>query len=69
MARILGTQEKPLSPSVDHGASPACDPLLQAARQDARHCLRILDMVSAPEVQKTRTDVLRTALADINWGA
>ena len=67
MARILGTQEKPLSPS-DHGASPASDPLLTAARQDARHCLKILDMVSAPEVQKTRTDVLRTALADINWG-
>lgn len=67
MARILGTQEKPLSPE-DHGMSPATDPLLTAAREDAKQCLNILDMVSAPEVQKTRTDVLRTALADINWG-
>ncbi|KAF1968578.1 hypothetical protein BU23DRAFT_558450 [Bimuria novae-zelandiae CBS 107.79] len=66
MARILGTQEKPLSPE-NHGLSPALDPLLNAARQDAKYCLKILDMVSAPEVQKTRTDVLRTALADINW--
>lgn len=48
--------------------SPASDPLLTAAREDAKQCLDILDMVSAPEVQKTRTDVLRTALADINWG-
>lgn len=67
MARILGTQEKPLTIE-DHGRSPASDPLLSAAREDAKHCLAILDMVSAPEVQKTRTDVLRTALADINWG-
>jgi hypothetical protein len=66
MARILCTQEKSLS-AEDTGMSPASDPLLTAAREDAKHCLAILDMVSAPEVQKTRTDVLRTALADINW--
>lgn len=66
MARILGTQEKPLTVE-DTNISPASDPLLTAAREDAKRCLAILDMVSAPEVQKTRTDVLRTALADINW--
>lgn len=66
MARMLGAQEKPLTIE-DRDASPASDPLLAAAREDAKHCLAILDMVSAPEVQKTRTDVLRTALADIIW--
>ncbi|KAF9729191.1 zn 2cys6 transcription factor [Paraphaeosphaeria minitans] len=66
MARMLGAQEKALSVE-DTGMSPASDPLLTAAREDSKHCLVILDMVSAPEVQKTRTDVLRTALADINW--
>lgn len=66
MARILGTQERPLDPD-GHGLSPASDPLLTGAREDARRCLNILDMVSAPEMQKTRTEVLRTAMADINW--
>ena len=66
MARILGTQERPLDPE-GYGLSPATDPLLSAARKDAKHCLTILDMVSAPEMQKTRTEVLRTAMADINW--
>ncbi|KAJ4289134.1 hypothetical protein N0V90_011476 [Kalmusia sp. IMI 367209] len=66
MARILGTQERPLDPE-GHGLSPSSDPLLTAARADAKHCLNILDMVSAPEMQKTRTEVLRTAMADINW--
>jgi len=67
MARILGTQERPLSGDADPGMSPASDPLLSCAKEDARECLKILDMVSAPEMQKTRTEVLRTAMADINW--
>lgn len=66
MARILGAQEQPLSPRHD-GLSPASDPLLLQAKNDARKTLEILDMVSEPEMQKTRTDVLRTAFADITW--
>jgi hypothetical protein len=48
--------------------SPGTDPLFQAAKEDARKCLDILDVVGgAPEMQKTRTEVLKTAFADINW--
>ena len=67
MARILAAQERPLSPE-QRGMSPATDPLFQAAKEDARKCLEILDLVGgAPEMQKTRTEVLRTAFADITW--
>jgi hypothetical protein len=66
MARILGQQEQPLSPT--HNGPPSSDPLLQLAKEDARRCLEILDVVGiAPEMQKTRTEVLRTAFADILW--
>ncbi|KAF2870778.1 fungal-specific transcription factor domain-containing protein [Massariosphaeria phaeospora] len=67
MARILSAQEHPLAPDRD-GLSPANDALLVQAREDAGRTLAILDMVGgAPEMQKTRTDVLRTACADIAW--
>ncbi|RAR09738.1 zn 2cys6 transcription factor [Stemphylium lycopersici] len=67
MARILGQQSQPLSPC-QSGESPAADPLLKDAKDDARRCLEILDLVSsAPEMQKTRTEVLRTAFSDILW--
>jgi hypothetical protein len=67
MARILGTQEQALSPGKE-GMSPASDPLLVMAKEDAKKTLDILDHVgSAPEMQKTRTEVLRTAFADILW--
>jgi hypothetical protein len=67
MARILGQQEQPLSPT-HNGMPPSSDPLLQLAKEDARKCLEILDLVGiAPEMQKTRTEVLRTAFADILW--
>jgi hypothetical protein len=67
MARILGQQEQPLSPTHD-GLPPSADPLLQLAKEDARRCLEILDDVGiAPEMQKTRTEVLRTAFLDILW--
>jgi hypothetical protein len=66
MARILGQQEQSLSPG--HNGPPSTDPLLMAAKDDARKCLEILDLVGiAPEMQKTRTEVLRTAFADILW--
>jgi len=67
MARILGQQAQPLSPS-NHDLPPSSDPLLQLARDDARKCLEILDVVGiAPEMQKTRTEVLRTAFSEILW--
>ena len=66
MARILATQEQPLS--LDARGDPSTDPLLALAKDDVRRCLEILDSVSsAPELQKTRTEVLRTAFADIQW--
>ncbi|KAL6703395.1 hypothetical protein ACN47E_009737 [Coniothyrium glycines] len=67
MTRILGQQAQPLSPE-HNGLSPSSDPLLQAAKEDARRCLEILDLVGiAPEMQKTRTEVLRTAFSEILW--
>ncbi|KAF1936804.1 hypothetical protein EJ02DRAFT_459227 [Clathrospora elynae] len=67
MARILGQQAHPLSPTNDV-MPPSSDPLLQLAKDDARKCLEILDLVGiAPEMQKTRTEVLRTAFSDILW--
>jgi hypothetical protein len=67
MARILGQQAQPLSPT-HNGMPPSADPLLKNAKDDARRCLDILDLVGiAPEMQKTRTEVLRTAFLDILW--
>ncbi|KAF2017970.1 hypothetical protein BU24DRAFT_162616 [Aaosphaeria arxii CBS 175.79] len=68
MARILAAQEQPLDPS-QSGHHPADDPLLRVAKDDARKMLQILDLVggAAPEMQKTRTDILRSAFADITW--
>ncbi|KAF2799848.1 hypothetical protein K505DRAFT_404390 [Melanomma pulvis-pyrius CBS 109.77] len=67
MARILSTQERPLT-SRNLGLSPASDPFLMTAKDDARKTLDILDLVGgAPELQKTRTEVLRTAFSDILW--
>ncbi|CAI6334144.1 unnamed protein product [Periconia digitata] len=60
IARILGVQDQA---HVD----PATDPFLAVAKEDARKTLDILEMVSAPEARKTRTDVLKTAFNDIKW--
>ena len=67
MARILSQQEKPLT-TRDTGLGPASDPLLVLAKEDSLKTLKILDSVSGvPELQKTRTEVLRTAFSDILW--
>ena len=67
MARIPCQQAQPLSPT-HNGLPPSADPLLKDAKDDARRCLDILDLVGiAPEMQKTRTEVLRTAFSDILW--
>lgn len=49
-------------------SSPACDPLFVSAREDATKTLEILEHIGhVPEMQKTRTEVLKSALADIPW--
>jgi hypothetical protein len=66
---MLSAQEHPLSPNPSGGKStPASDPLLVMAKDDARKTLEILEHVcSTPETRKTRTEVLRTALEDVTW--
>jgi hypothetical protein len=67
MARILAAQEQPFSP-VKRGMSPARESLFASAREDARKTLDILENVGITlETQKTKTEVLRTALAEITW--
>jgi hypothetical protein len=67
VARILGRQETPLT-TRGTGLGPASDPLLVMAKEDSRRTLKILDSLGgAPELQKTRTEVLRTAFSDILW--
>jgi hypothetical protein len=45
------------------------DPFFADARDDVRRVLEILEKVgsAAPEMQKTRTGVLRTAFEAVSW--
>lgn len=45
------------------------DPFYVSAKNDVRRMLDILEQVgsTAPEMQKTRTDVLRKAIDTIRW--
>jgi hypothetical protein len=46
------------------------EPLFLEARDDVKRVLEILEQVgtaSAPEMQKTRTEVLRAAFESIQW--
>jgi hypothetical protein len=45
------------------------EPFFMRAKQDVRRVLDILEQVgsAAPEMQKTRTDVLRSAYEAIRW--
>ncbi|OCL10362.1 hypothetical protein AOQ84DRAFT_230832, partial [Glonium stellatum] len=67
MARILSTQDQ--SFTADSSLPPSLDPLFVLAKADVRRTLEILDIVGsgAPEMQKTRTDVLRCAFEEIPW--
>jgi hypothetical protein len=51
------------------GIPPGSDPLFILAKVDVRKTLDILELVGSvsPEMQKTRTDVLRSAFEDITW--
>lgn len=67
MARILSVQGQPLSP-MNMSEPSASEPLFMLAKADVRKTLDTLDLVGsgAPEMQKTRTEVLRTAFENIS---
>ncbi|KAL2672092.1 fungal-specific transcription factor domain-containing protein [Phyllosticta citricarpa] len=69
MARLLAIQQQPDSPFQNQIKSPIEETLLVAAKHDIRRVIEILEQVgsSAPEMQKTRTEVLRTAYEDIQF--
>lgn len=69
MARLLVIQQQEDSPYQRQTKAPIEEPLLVAAKHDIRRVIEILDLVGsgAPEMQKTRTEVLRTAFEDIAW--
>ncbi|KAL1615293.1 hypothetical protein SLS54_009072 [Diplodia seriata] len=69
MARLLVIQQQEDSPYQRQTKAPIEEPLLVAAKHDIRKVIEILDHVGsgAPEMQKTRTEVLRTAFEDIAW--
>lgn len=69
MARLLVIQQRPESPYQRQTKAPIEEPLLVAARNDIGRVIDILENVGsgAPEMQKTRTEVLRTAFEDITW--
>jgi hypothetical protein len=70
IAELLGGIEEPRTPaSAQSPGSIANDPILQAAKADVIRVLEILEHVgsSAPNMQKTRTEVLRRALESIRW--
>lgn len=68
MARILSVQTEPLD-GFKANMTVSQEPLFMHAKIDISKVLDILDQVgnSCPEMQKTRTDVLRTAFEDIPW--
>ncbi|KAL1386714.1 fungal-specific transcription factor domain-containing protein [Phyllosticta capitalensis] len=70
MARLLAVQQQPDSPFQNQMKAPIEEMLLVAAKHDIRKVIEILDHVgsgAAPEMQRTRTEVLRTAFEDIQF--
>jgi hypothetical protein len=68
MARILAAHGGPVEQS-RVGPGVSTEPILLLAKINIRRMLDILEHVGnlAPEMQKTRTDVLRSAFEDIRW--
>jgi hypothetical protein len=68
MARILAAQGEPLD-THRFGMNVGAEPLFVHAKNDIKKMLDILEQVgnSCPEMQKTRTEVLRTAFEEITW--
>jgi hypothetical protein len=60
-------QPPPLSPNTTKGH--VIEPLFIEAKADVKRMLEILEHVgsAAPEMQKTRTEVLRRAVEAIHW--
>jgi hypothetical protein len=68
MANLLGAyQPTPSSPVL--GMKPVVDPVFAGSKDAIRKMLEIIEHVgsAAPEMQKTRTEVLRTAWEAIQW--
>lgn len=68
MAKLLGAyQLTPSSPAP--GTNLVVDPVFADSRDAVRKMLEIIELVgsAAPEMQKTRTEVLRTAWEAIPW--
>lgn len=57
------------SNTIPMGSTGLVEPFFLSAKDDVRHVLEILEQVgsAAPEMQKTRTDVLRSAYEAIRW--
>lgn len=60
---------QPVASSPLPAESPVVETLFAEAKDDVKRTLEILDHVgnAAPEMQKTRTDVLRLAYEAIHW--
>jgi hypothetical protein len=72
MANLLAAYQpvpQPLSASSAYPESPLIETLFAESKEDVKRMLEILEHVgsAAPEMQKTRTDVLRTAFEAIHW--
>jgi hypothetical protein len=72
MANLLAAyqpvpQPTTASPSLNEG--PIIETLFAEAKEDVKRMLEILEHVgsAAPEMQKTRTEVLRRAFEAIHW--
>lgn len=69
MASLLAAYSSVPSSPIDADNMSKVDPLFLEAKDDVRRALDILEHVasSAPEMQKTRTEFLRSAFEDIRF--
>jgi hypothetical protein len=69
MASLLASLSTVPSSPIDAANINKVDPLFLEAKDDVRRALDILEHVasSAPEMQKTRTEFLRSAFEDIRF--
>jgi hypothetical protein len=68
MANLLGTYQ-PSASSPILGMKPVVDPIYAESKDAIQKMLEIIENVgsAAPEMQKTRTEVLRNAWEAIQW--
>jgi hypothetical protein len=72
MANLLAAYQpvpQPINTSPLMNEMPIVETLFAEAKEDVRRMLEILEHVgsAAPEMQKTRTEVLRKAFENIHW--